>query len=154
MEEATTLAQSGPDDYAIWGNLGDAYLFSGAPSAKSRTAYLRAIELAERTDAAAPADQAVLSSVLAEYFAKIGDVARAREQIASALEDAPENATVRYEAGIAYAMLDEDDRSFEELKAALVRGYPMERLRTAPELQKIRRRSDFARLLEYARTSP
>jgi tetratricopeptide (TPR) repeat protein len=155
LEEATKLAsQSGPNDYAIWGNLGDAYLFSGAPVDRSRTAYLRAIELAERTTPAATADRAVLSSILAEYLAKVGDGARSRERIASALEGAPDNATVRYEAGIAYAMLGEDDRSWEELKAALVRGFPADRLRTAPELQKIRRRSDFARLLEYARTSP
>ncbi len=155
LEEATKLAtQSGPNDYAIWGNLGDAYLFSGAPADKSRTAFLRAIALAPRTTPASNADQAVLSSILAEYFAKLGDGARARERITSALEAAPENASVRYEAGIAYAMLDEDDRSLEELKAALVRGYPADRLLTAPELQKLRRRSDFARLMEYARTSP
>jgi serine/threonine-protein kinase len=155
LEEATKLAsQSGPNDYLIWGNLGDAYLFSGAPVAKSRAAYLRAIALAGNPAPASTADKALLSSILAGYFAKIGDGGRARELIASALVDAPESASVRFESGIAYAMLDEDDRACDELKASLAGGYPVDQLLTAPELQKIRRRNDFARLLEYARASP
>jgi serine/threonine protein kinase/tetratricopeptide (TPR) repeat protein len=154
LETATQLAsQTGSNDYAIWGNLGDAYWLSGAPADKSRTAYLRAVELAEHTTAGtvSPAER---SSFLAEYFAKIGDGARARERISSALESGAESALVHYEVGIAYAMLGDQDRSLEELKAALVRGFAVDRLRTAPELKTIRARSDFARLLEFARPNP
>jgi tetratricopeptide (TPR) repeat protein/TolB-like protein len=152
LEDAIKLAKGGPSDYAVWGNLGDAYWLSGAPTEKMRAAYLRAIELAEQTSPA-DVDPAEISAVLAEYFAKTGNGERARERITSALRDAPDSASVRYEAGIAYAVLGEQDRSIEELKAALDRGLSVDRLRTAPELKKFHGESGFASLLEYSRPS-
>ena len=153
LEEAVRLAQTnGSNTYIVWGNLGDAHWLAGDPADKARSAYLRAIELAEQ---ALPTcdDPAETNAALGEYFAKIGDADQSHERIATALEGSPKNAFVRYEAGIAYAMLDENARAIEELRAALERGLPLAYLETSPELSKLRRQPELRQLIEQARAS-
>jgi serine/threonine-protein kinase len=150
LENAIALVPpSGPNAFLVWGNLGDAYWLSGAPPDKARGAYLRAIELAETT--AAGHGSAELNSYLAGYYAKVGDQASARERIKSALEGSPESAPVHYEAGLVFAMLGDEQQALKELQVALDLGMSGDRLRTAPELKRLRLRDEFTDLLHYAR---
>ncbi len=153
LEKAAELApRDAPKEYRIWGNLGDAYWLAGAPVEKSAAAYRHAIEIAEklRTGSPNPVD---IDSVLAEYYAKIGERDRAVERIESALQSAPSSASVRYQAGLVYATLNKDDRALEELKEALTRGFAVDQIKGAPEFKKLRDNPAFAGILAYARTS-
>jgi tetratricopeptide (TPR) repeat protein/tRNA A-37 threonylcarbamoyl transferase component Bud32 len=138
LEKAVVLAErEAPNDYKIWGNLGDAYWLSGAPPDKASSAFRHAVEIAERLRAGKPED-ADLSSVLAEYYAKLGARDQAVERIEAALSTDPKSASVHYQAGLVYAMLGEDDRARREVAEALARGIAPDQIQHAPELKPLR----------------
>jgi serine/threonine-protein kinase len=148
LEQATALgAKETPNDYKIWGNLGDAYWLTAAPTDKAGAAYRHAIEIAEGLRERTPND-ADLSSVLAEYYAKLGEKDRAVERIAFALGAAPEDAAVHYQAGLVNAMLNDDERAVSEIKDALRRGFAADQIQRAPELKKIRDKGALARVVK------
>ena len=147
LEKAAELAaKEAPNDYKIWGNLGDAYWLSGAPADKATAAYRHAVEIAEGLRERAPKD-ADLGSILAEYYAKLGEKDRAVERIEFSLGAAPESAAVRYQAGLVYAILNQDDRALTEFKGALTLGLAHDQIEHAPELKKLRESGALARIL-------
>jgi tetratricopeptide (TPR) repeat protein len=151
LEEAVARGREEfPNDYRIWGNLGDAYWLAESGEDKRAAAYRKAIEIAERLRASDP-HPAEIDAALAEYFAKLGDAGRARERLAAALGEAPENALVRYEAGVTHAVLGEDDLALQELKEALTRGYAADQVKRAPELKKLRDAGKLQVVLAYSR---
>ena len=148
LETAASLGeQEVPTEYRIWGNLGDTYSLAGAPVDKAKSAYGRAVAIAEslRKDRG---DSADLSSVFAEYYAKLGKSDRAVERIEFSLKAAPEDASVHYQAGLVYAILDQSERAIRELKESRVRGMATEQIAHAPELKKLRENGALARILE------
>ncbi len=151
MEQAAELApKEFPKDYQIWGNLGDAYWLAGSADDKRKSAYRKAIETAQKLRATDP-HPAPIDAALGEYFAKLGDRKQAEERMALARQAAPENAAVHYEAGKAYAVLGDDDRSLQELKEALTHGYAADEIKRAPELKKLREAGKLQSVLAYAR---
>jgi serine/threonine-protein kinase len=134
---AEVAAREVPNEYKIWGNLGDAYWLDGAPAEKKQLAYRHAVKIVEGLRANKP-DDAILSSGLAEYYAKLGENGRAVETIESALKSEPKSATVRYQAGLVYSMLGEDDRARQEIKEALARGIAPDQIQHAPEFNRLR----------------
>jgi serine/threonine protein kinase/tetratricopeptide (TPR) repeat protein len=134
MEQAVQLAaQERPNEYRIWGNLGDAYRYSHAPGDKSAAAYRHAIELAEAQLRNSASDASHLS-LLANYHAKLGEKSMAEERIETAIRYSPTDGPVRFRASIVYTLLGAIDRALDELAAAISFGYSVEEIRLAPEL--------------------
>jgi len=150
---AAATPDTAPNSYLIWGNLGDAYWLSGAPPDKAKSAFQKAIALVEAEAAGKPLS-AEFASVTAEYYAKLADHDRARERIESALDTDPKSGSVRYQAGIVYAMLGDEARALEELKVAMSRGISAEQLGKAPELKKMRESGRLSQIPGYAPASP
>jgi tetratricopeptide (TPR) repeat protein len=134
---AEAAVRDAPTEYRIWGNLGDAYWLAGAAPDRAKSAYERAIKIAEgiRDDKDESAD---LSSILAEYYAKLGEKDLAVERIESALRTDPESGSVRFQAGLVYAVLKQNARAIKELQVALVRGIAPDSIQHAPELKGLR----------------
>ena len=153
LEQAADLApKEVPNEYRIWGNLGDAYWMSGEPDDKRIPAYRKAIEIGLRLRGTEP-HPAEIDAMFAEYFAKLGDKQQAHERAALALKAAPENARVHYEVAKAHAVLGEDDMALQELKEALGLGYPGDEVRREPEFKKLRDAGKLQNVLSYARPS-
>jgi serine/threonine-protein kinase len=151
LEQAVEAApRDFPNDYRIWGNLGDAYWLARGPDDKRTGAYRKAIDIATRVRASDPAG---IDAALALYFAKLGEKEHARQSIALAVKSAPENAAIRFEAGEAYAILGDDEPALQELKEALLRGYAVDEVKRAPELEKLRDTGKLETVLTYARPS-
>ena len=138
MEEATKLApDAAPNNYLVWGNLGDAYWLSKASPEKSRAAWTKAAQIGERQLTGKPADSDLLS-LLALYQAKLDNPVEAKARAAQALAFSPESAVVHYQASLAYTLIGDKERGFAELKAAIERGYSKSEIRAAPELATLR----------------
>jgi len=148
MEKAAHLApQETPNNFRLWGNLGDAHWLARNNLDQARTAWRRAAETAARQLTGTPAD-AELLSYLAKYQAKAGDEKAAAQQIQAALNYAPDNAMVRYQAGLIYALLGQKERALSELAAALDHGYSASEIQTAPELGMIRTDPNYQQLIQ------
>jgi serine/threonine-protein kinase len=153
MEQAADMAvKEYPNEYRIWGNLGDAYWLSAAPDDKRIAAYRKAIEIAQRVRTNEP-HPAELDAALAIYFAKLGDTAHAKGSAALAIKEGPENATVRFQVAEALAIVGDNDAALQELKEALVRGYSVEEIKQSPELEKLREAGKLDAVLSYARSN-
>jgi Flp pilus assembly protein TadD len=138
MEEATKLAiVETPNNYLVWGNLGDAYWLSKSSPEKSRAAWTKAAQIGEHQLSGTPAD-AELLGLLAKYQAKLGNPAESKTRATQALKYAPESAMVHYQASLAHTLLGEKEQGFAELKAAIERGYSISEIRVAPELATLR----------------
>ena len=152
MEKAAEIgSRETPREYRIWGNLGDAYWLAKSPPEKAQAAWRRALEIAE-SQLTATAGDAELLSFLAKYHAKLGDRPKSLERIAAAIRLAPSSATVRYQAGLVYALLGENDRALTELAAAVNLKYSVEEIGQAPELMPLRQDRRFQELIAGART--
>ena len=151
MEQAADLAvKEYPNEYRIWGNLGDAYWLSAAAPEKRIAAYRKAVEIAQRVRANEP-HPAEIDAALAIYFAKLGEAAHARESAALAVKGGTENAAVRFQAAEALALVGDNDAALQELKEALVLGYSVEEVKRSPELEKLREAGRLDAVLSYAR---
>jgi eukaryotic-like serine/threonine-protein kinase len=138
MEDTAKMAPAeAPNNYLVWGNLGDAYWLSKASPEKSRAAWTTAVQIAERQLSGTKVD-AELLGLLAKYQAKLGHPAESHARATQALAYAPESAMVHYQAGLAHALLGEKEQGFAELKAAIERGYSINEIQVAPELASLR----------------
>jgi tetratricopeptide (TPR) repeat protein len=152
MEKATEIgSRETPRDYRIWSNLGDAYWLAKSPPEKMQAAWCQALEIAEPqlTDAAGNAG---LLSFLAKYHAKLCNRLKSLERTAAAIQLASPSATVRYQAGLVYALLGQNDRALTELAAAANLKYSVEEIGQAPELMPLRQDGRFQELIAGART--
>jgi len=147
-------ATEAPNDYLIWGNLGDARWLAAGRLEDGRPAWRHAAEVAEGRLARRP-DDADLLAVLAEYYAKLGERVLARERVGSALEHAPDSAFIHYQAGVVHALLDEPGEAIAELQVALRHGDVATQIQQAPELRGLRASPGFGGLdLAQTRRSP
>ncbi len=130
FEQATRLA---PEDYQLWGNLGDAYRRLPGREADARGAYARAAELA-RAGLRVNPDSVTTRSVLAYYLVRLGDRSGAELELASAVAAGERDLYSHYYAALVYKALGESGAAGDEALAALEDGYPAVLLRAEPEL--------------------
>ena len=130
----------------LWLNLGDALRWAGGRQAETGSAYQRAIELLEADLAVTPGD-ADRQMNLALAYARTGrhDLARPHADRAVAL--APANAYILYPAAVVRLTANELEPALDLLERALAAGYPVEAIRTDPELGALRSRPRFAKML-------
>jgi serine/threonine-protein kinase len=147
LERAATLAVTeAPNEYVIWGNLGDAHWLAADRIDDGRPAWRHAAAVAEARVAQRRGD-ADLLAVLAEYHAKLGDRDLALARIGAALSQGGERAFVRYQAGVVHALLGEDAAAVAELRAALDLGDVAAQIEQAPELRRLRSTAAFRGLV-------
>ena len=138
--------QMGPDDYRLWGNLGDARKWSGDPEGM-RTAYQKALALAEAARQLDPRNAQVLAD-LAAYHASLGDTARAGPLMQRALKAAPKNASVLFQAAVLNELyLKQRDEALRLLERALREGAPRKEIERSPGLAELRADPRYRKLL-------
>jgi len=137
------------DNAVLWLNLGDALRWAGNREAEPRAAYRRAIRLFEADLAVTPGDPDRQMN-LALALGRTGRFELALRHAGRALELAPANAYVLYPAALVRWIAGETDPALDLLERALAAGYPIEAVRTDPELSGLRAHARFAKILKTA----
>ncbi len=154
MEQAVALApQQVPNDYIIWGNLGDAYWLARSSMDKAKESWRKAAEIVRRQITGTAGDGDALS-YLAKFEAKAGESDGALRHVEAALAHSPQSATVRYQAGLVYALLGRHDRAVDELASAITLKYSTEEIQQAPELDSLRGDPRYVQLFATSLAQP
>ena len=132
--KATALA---PADHRLWGNLADALLYDDRP-AEAREAYSTAMQLVEGELAINP-KHAVNQAQGAYYASRLGDGDRARRCMEAALAEGDNTNEVHYYVALAELGLGNRAGAVSHAQRARELGYPEVFLRSAPELEAIRK---------------
>ena len=111
-----------PDDYRLWGGLGDALQALDAGEAAG-AAYVRASDLASLALAVNPEDQ-LARAANAHYLARTGRFAEAGEAIDIATTASPEDMDIRYYEALVRIEQGRLDLALLAIGAALKAGYP------------------------------
>ena len=134
FRKATELA---PGDHRLWGNLADALLFDGRPD-DARQAYASAMRLVEGELAINP-KHAVNQAQAAYYSTRLSDGDRARQHMEAALAEGGNTNEVHYYVALAELGLGNQADAVSHVKRARELGYPEVFLRSAPELEAVRK---------------
>ena len=135
-----------PEDYELWGALGDAYRFTPGKEEDATASYEKAIELAEAY-LELSADDGYALAALAHYFASTGRSEQAAWRLARAVDLAPSNMYVHYFAALVAASSGDVDAAVEASRRALDNGYPSILLAAEPGLQELNDSAEFRELL-------
>ena len=127
-EAYQSAAKLDPQQYVIWGNLGDALFYSGKKD-QSVAPYRKAIELASAELKVNPHDPDVLSS-LASYYSMLGDRKNALLYLGQALQYGHNDKDVLLDAASVYNHLGESSLAVEFLAKVLQAGYTADKIRS------------------------
>jgi Flp pilus assembly protein TadD len=148
--EAATLferaAAIDPQNYELWGNLGDAYYWAPGLRASASEAYRKAVELAEARRQINPRD-ANLLSYLASYYAMLGKRIPAQERISEAVRLAPNDAEVLFYSAVVHSQFGETAKVLDALERSVAAGYSRETIRDTPNFTGLQGDSRFQRLI-------
>jgi len=125
-------------------NLADALLLVGE-EAEARATYRKVIELIDRDPAGGEHWQFL--TMKAQAFAHLGEARRAASLAQQALQRAPENSQVAYEAAVAYAVIGDTASALVNVERALEQGFDPRWFRFA-WFDELRRLPDFQALLD------
>jgi serine/threonine protein kinase/tetratricopeptide (TPR) repeat protein len=129
--------QLNPNGYVAWGNLGEAYQWSGNRHAESVKAFRKAIELEESAGTKNRQDPQLLA-LLANHYASTGNAAQSLILIRQALAIAPLDPEVQYQAGDAYETLGRRVDAIPLIAKALAQGYGGNEFQRNPGLASLR----------------
>jgi TolB-like protein/Tfp pilus assembly protein PilF len=135
-----------PDDYQLWGALGDAYRFMPGSEADATSSYEKAIELAEAY-LNLSADDGYALAALAHYLAAIGRSDQAAWRLARAVDLAPGDMYVHYFAALVAASSGDVDAAVDASRRAMDNGYPSTLLAAEPGLRSLADSAKFSELL-------
>ncbi len=138
--------QLNPNDYVGWGDLGDAYQWSGTRHAEAVKAFSKAIELEESARAKNRQDPQLLA-LLANHYASTGNVAQSLVLIRQALAIAPTDPEVQYQTGDAYETLGRRAEAIPLIAKALAQGFGDNEFQRNPQLVSLRGDPAFTRAL-------
>ena len=127
-EAYQAAAKLDPQQYVIWGNLGDALFYSGKKD-QSITPYRKAIELASAELKVNPRDPDVLSS-LASYYSMLGYRKNALLYLGQALQYGHNDKDVLLDAASVYNHLGESSLAIEFLAKMVQAGYSADKIRS------------------------
>lgn len=142
FEQAAAL---GPGGYKILYNLASAYFWTPGERAKAADAYRRAAEAAERERQVNPRDAQLIAD-LADCRANLGETDKALALIREALEVAPEDVAVMFQAGSVYEETGNRGKALEWIGRALKKGYSPDEVTRAPHLAGLRADPRFVKL--------
>jgi eukaryotic-like serine/threonine-protein kinase len=132
--------------YLTWGNLGDAYYYAPRERERAKTAYEKAISLAQDALRVNPHDASVLGD-MADYDSMLGRRANALRALDRALKFDPKDPELMLKAAEVYNQLGDRDRSIHWLQRALAAGYSLTMVRDTPVLDNLRSDSRVMALL-------
>lgn len=142
FEQATQLE---PQNYVMWGNLGDAYYWAPGRREEAKGAYGKAIALGEEKLRVNASDAEVLSS-LAMYHAMRGERKLALENLNRALKLNPQNPGLLFNAAITYQQLGETQQTLDALEKAVATGVSAAAIRDTPNFDGLRANPRYLRL--------
>jgi eukaryotic-like serine/threonine-protein kinase len=146
FEQAVKLDER---NYAMWGNLGDAYYWTPGKRPDAFAAYGTAITLAEENLRLNPHDAQSLG-YLAEYHAMRGERKAALNNLGASLRLQPKSPDLLLNAGIVYQQLGDTNRALDALEHAISLGVSPETLRNTPNFDVL---SDNPRFEALIRTN-
>jgi eukaryotic-like serine/threonine-protein kinase len=141
-EQSTQLD---PQNYVLWGNLGDAYFWTPERRHEAAGAYTRATALALEALRVNSRDAVALSSV-SLYRAMLGERAAAIDYLERALRIEPRRPDLLLNAAIAYQQLGDGERALDYLERAVAAGLLAESLRDLPNFDSLRNKPRFQKL--------
>jgi eukaryotic-like serine/threonine-protein kinase len=144
FEQSTQLD---PQNYLIWGNLGDAYYWTPGRRSEAAAAYNKAIALGEKELRINPRDAEVLSS-LAMYHAMRGERTPALDRLAAALRLSPTSPGLLFNAGIVYEQLGDAPRALDALEKAVAAGISSAAVRDTPNFDGLRANPRYLKLIQ------
>lgn len=137
-----------PNDYQLWGNLGDAYSFTADKKSVAEIVYKRAIDLGQQILEINANDVDVISD-LAYYYSRVGNRERALALDAQARSEAPDNMYVYYNSALINAGFARTDEALSALERAIELGYQRDLLSSDPVLASIQEEGRFKRLVSH-----
>ncbi len=143
-EQSTRLD---PQNYVLWGNLGDAYYWAPGRRAEAAAAYGKGIGLGEEKLRVNPRDAEVLSS-LAMYHAMREERKPALDNLDAALRLSPKSPGLLFNAGITYQQLGDTPRALDSLEKAVAAGISPAALRDTPNFDGLRAHPRFLKLIQ------
>jgi TolB-like protein/tetratricopeptide (TPR) repeat protein len=146
FEKATEFA---PEDFQLWGNLGDAYLRTSGKVEQSSGAYRRASELA-RSNLAVNPESASTRAALAYFLVRLGNHSEAATEIVTARTAESADLYTHYYAALVYKGLGNNEIAIAETRRALEAGYPASLLRADTEFAPMIRSPEIAALVGEA----
>ncbi len=142
FEQAAAL---NPNDAITIGNLADGLRWAGQRE-RSNATYAAALTLAFKELQVNPKDTTTLAMV-AQYYSKSGNDARARDFIQRARAIDPKNAALLYYETVVHALAHRDAAALASLEKALEGGYSAREAAEDPELQELAKADAFSRLM-------
>jgi serine/threonine protein kinase/tetratricopeptide (TPR) repeat protein len=144
-------AQMTPEDYTIFGNLGEVYAQMQWKQEDSRRNYARALQLAEQRLAASPADgDALMSAAL--YAAALGEANEAERYRRAGLKGGAQDPESRLSSALVFARLHQDSRAMAELERALLLGLPRSEVSDNPEWRRFAANPRYEAMMAQTRT--
>ena len=134
-----------PNDEVLFGNLGDAYRWSGH-SEQASAAYDKAISLAYQQLQVNPRSSGTMGDV-ALYYAKKGDARNALQYIQQARAIDPADLQLMYSEAQIKALVGKPGDALKSLQLALAKGYPAQEAWNDPELQKLQALPQFSQMV-------
>jgi Tfp pilus assembly protein PilF len=135
-----------PKDWLNWGNLGDTLFQMPGRHSDAKSAYQKAIELAQPRLQVNPQDATILAFT-ADYYAMLDQEREAREQVVRVLHTAPEDADVLFRAAIVYNHFGDRDKTLDLLTKAVTAGCSRTLIRDTPDFDHLKDDRRFRALL-------
>src|ERR1700677_563556 len=135
-----------PKDWLNWGNLGDTLFQISERRAEAKSAYQKAIELAKLRLEVNPQDATILAFI-ADYYAMLNQERESREQMARALQTAPEDADVLFRGAILCNHFGDSRKTLDFLTKSVAAGYSRTLIRDTPDFDHLKDDQRFRALL-------
>jgi serine/threonine-protein kinase len=139
-------AQMAPNEYVIFGNLGEAYQQVEGKQEESRKNYGQALQLARQWLEVNPKDGAARLDA-AVYAAMLGQEATAEAYRKSGLSMSPHNPEARLRSALVLAQLHKDSEALDELKRSLDAGLSVTEVTNNPAWQRFAGNPEFAAIV-------
>lgn len=141
-----TASELSPDDYEVWGSLGDALTQAGGSANSAQESYRKAIDLGEKM-LAINASDAQMMATLSQYHARLGNTERALELVSQAAALQPQNMYVHYFSAVTYAASGNTGAALDAIGRAVDLGYPVTLLAVDAGLSSVAAEERFRQLL-------
>jgi tetratricopeptide (TPR) repeat protein len=139
--------EQAPEDYELWGNLGDAYRFTSELQELAVPMYQNAIKLALAHLEVNPSDANTLA-LIGHYYAAAGNREQALLYNARATALAPRDMAVNYHSAVMLSTLGELEPAMAALARAVELGYSKDLIAADAGLAPLRKTGDYLRLVD------